>query len=78
VAELENFDPDRFLASLVFDPPGAPLDMPVPPRLGDDEQIMVHRELDLPPDADARLRAAAANRGMTVEQFMREWAEHAA
>ncbi len=78
VADLENFDPETFLAGLVFDPPGTPLDMPVPPLLGEDEQIIVHRTIDLPTATDARLRATAAAHGMTLEEYIRTWAENAA
>jgi hypothetical protein len=78
VADLDDLDPDELLNNLVFDPPGTPLDMPVPPVLGPDEQVMVHRTIDLPVDIDARLRAAAAARGMSLQDFVRSWAEHAA
>jgi hypothetical protein len=79
VAEPE-IDPVEFANSLVFDAPGTPLDMPVPPLLGDDEQILVHRsvELNLLPDADARLRAKAARNSMTLEEYVVYAAEHAA
>jgi hypothetical protein len=76
-------DPDDmhsadFMADLIFDAPSAPMDMPVPPVLAPNDEVMVHREIDLPVDVDDRLRAAAAARGMSVQEFVRNWAEHAA
>jgi hypothetical protein len=65
-----TFDPDAFLASLVYvdeDQDGA---LPVPPVLPDGEEVLVRRTLHLQPTLDARLKAAAEARGITVEQLL--------
>jgi hypothetical protein len=76
--DAPDYDPAAFLAGLTFDPSDAPLDMPVPPRLREDEVITVRRTVDLDPGVDASLRAAAAARGISVEELIQERARHAA
>jgi hypothetical protein len=67
-----DFDPNRFLASLVPDP-HPPADVPVPPRLREGEEVPVRRTYKLPVEVDADLQAAAAARHITVEELLREW-----
>jgi hypothetical protein len=65
-----TFDPDTFLASLVYEDDATAGALPVPPVLGADEEVLVRRTLHLQPTVDARLMAAAQARGITVEQLL--------
>jgi hypothetical protein len=47
----------------------------LPPRPGGGDQVMVPRSVRWPLDLDQRVKAAAAARGLTMSQLMREWAE---
>ena len=47
----------------------------LPPRPGGADQVMVPRSVRWPLDLDQRVKAAAAARGLTMSQLMREWAE---
>lgn len=67
-----DYDPDRFMTSLVYTPEAG--DLPVPPRLTDDDVVLVSRKL--PFDVDTELRAAAAAERITVEELLRRWARN--
>lgn len=69
-----EFDPDRFMAGLRYlpdNPAGEAGDLPVPPRLTEEDVVLVSRQL--PVDVDAELRAAAAAEHITVDELLRRW-----
>ena len=74
--EAPDFDPEAFLARLVFADPGADVDLPVPPVLTEQDEIVVRHEFD--PANYVRLRSVAAARGMSVQELVNDWAQHAA
>jgi hypothetical protein len=78
VFDSPDFDPDAFLDRLVYAEPGPEVGLPVPPRLTEADEVIVRRTYELPADVDARLRELAAARHMTVEEFVKDWAQHAA
>jgi hypothetical protein len=70
--ESPDFDPTRFMASLVyFD--DVPSDVTVPAPLTDDDVVLVRRTYQLPYDVDAGLQAAAAAQHITVEELLQRW-----
>lgn len=71
--ESSDFDPNRFMAGLVYDPPGTPSDLPVPPPLSDQDVVVVSRTYKLPLDVDAELQAAAVAQRVSVEELLRRW-----
>jgi hypothetical protein len=46
-----------------------------PPRPGGADQVMVPRSVRWPLELDLRVKSAAAARGLTMSQLIREWAE---
>ncbi len=63
-------DPNEFMDSLTF---GA--DAPAPPVPDAEHPVMVVRSVRWPLGLDARLKAAAQARGVSMSQLVRDWVE---
>ena len=63
-------NPDEFMDSLTF---GA--DAPAPPIPDEEHPVMVVRSVRWPLALDARLKAAAQARGVSMSQLVRDWVE---
>jgi hypothetical protein len=73
-----DFDPAAFIDCLVYTEPGQGVDIPIPPLLNEQDDVVVRRTYDLPVGVDAQLRALAAARNLSVEQLLTDLAQHAA
>lgn len=73
-----DFDPAAFLDRLTYADPGPSAELPIPPLLTEQDDVVVRRTYDLPVGVDARLRALAAARKVSVEQLLTDLAQHAA